>query len=283
MSIEESTLGVSERFGKFQSIEQPGCLCFPVGIVKVKTISVRTRQLHVVVESTTNDKVFVTINIEVQFRVDKQRVYEAFYSLEDVDGQIKAYIMDSVRDKVPDKDLDKLMKKKHKLAVLIQEELTKEMSQFGYEIVKVLILEIEPGKEVKAAMNDINTAERQRAAAIAKAEANKIVKIKEAEADAEARELAGKGLAAARRAIVNGLQETVHEFAENINGVDPQTVMQLILTTQYYDTLKEIGAHSRSNAIFLPPKDFQQPTCDALFANSAIEDDQPLLTKSRTN
>jgi regulator of protease activity HflC (stomatin/prohibitin superfamily) len=192
MSIEESTLGVSERFGKFQSIEQPGCLCFPVGIVKVKTISVRTRQLHVVVESTTNDKVFVTINIEVQFRVDKQRVYEAFYSLEDVDGQIKAYIMDSVRDKVPDKDLDKLMKKKHKLAVLIQEELTKEMSQFGYEIVKVLILEIEPGKEVKAAMNDINTAERQRAAAIAKAEANKIVKIKEAEADAEARELAGK-------------------------------------------------------------------------------------------
>lgn len=93
----------------------------------------------------------------------------------------------------------------------------------------------------------------------------------------------GKGLAAARRAIVNGLQETVHEFAENINGVDPQTVMQLILTTQYYDTLKEIGAHSRSNAIFLPPKDFQQPTRDALFANSAIEDDQPLLTKSRTN
>jgi regulator of protease activity HflC (stomatin/prohibitin superfamily) len=163
-----------------------------VGCVKVKTISVRTRQLSVVVESTTNDKVFVTINIEVQFRVDKNKVYDAFYSLENVDGQIKAYIVDSVRDKVPDKDLDKLMKKKHKLALLIQEELAKEMIEFGYEIVKVLILEIEPGREVKAAMNDINTAERQRTAALAKAEANKIVKIKEAEADAEARELAGK-------------------------------------------------------------------------------------------
>ncbi len=51
-------------------------------------------------------------------------------------------------------------------------------------------------------MNEINAAERQRQAALSKAETAKILRVKEAEAEAESRHLAGKGLAMARQGML---------------------------------------------------------------------------------
>lgn len=267
-SIEESDVGIVEQWGKFLKLGNPGCICLPCGARVKDKVSLRTQQIQVKVESNTNDNVFCILDIQVQYKVNPDEVYDAYYSLQNVKSQISSYVLDSVRDKVPTRNLDNLMKNKHELADNIQIELQAEMGKFGYEIVKVLIIDVEPDAQVKKAMNEINAAERNRAAAMAKAEANKILKIKEAEADAEARKLSGEGLAEARKAIVRGLQETVNDFTETFKGLDAETVLKLVLTSQYYDTLKDIGTHSNSNTVFLPPHEYSNPTRDALLLNN---------------
>jgi len=269
LCIEQANVGIKERYGQFEELVQPGCTCFPCGIVRIRgPVCLRVSQQAVKVDSFTKDNVSVTLDIQIQYKVNPNKVYEAYYSLDNVSSQIHSYVLDAVRDKVPQRELDHVLRNKQEVAKEIRDELTGHMDEFGYEIVQILITEVEIDHRVKAAMNDIVTSERQRAATLSKAEANKIVRIKEAEAEAEARELSGKGLAAARAAIVKGLQKTVESFTENVEGVNPSEVMNLVLTTQYYDTLKEIGAHSGSNVIFLPPKDSENSTRESLFASS---------------
>jgi len=272
LCIEQANVGIKERYGQFEELVQPGCTCFPCGIVRIRgPVCLRVSQQAVKVDSFTKDNVSVTLDIQIQYKVNPNKVYEAYYSLDNVSSQIHSYVLDAVRDKVPQRELDHVLRNKQEVAKEIRDELTGHMDEFGYEIVQILITEVEIDHRVKAAMNDIVTSERQRAAALSKAEANKIIRIKEAEAEAEARELSGKGLAAARAAIVKGLQKTVESFTENVEGVNPSEVMNLVLTTQYYDTLKEIGAHSGSNIVFLPPKDFENTNRESLFASSLFK------------
>ena len=98
----------------------------------------------------------------------------------------------------------------------------------------------------------LQIAARFRAAATEKAEAEKVLHIKRAEGDAESKYLAGLGIARQRQAIVDGLRDSVLAFAENVPGTSSKDVMDMVLVTQYFDTLKEIGASSKSNSVFVP-------------------------------
>src|SRR5206468_9635492 len=130
--------------------------------------------------------------------------------------------------------------------------LAEVMGDFGYGIVKALVTDIDPDAKVKEAMNEINAAQRLRVAAAEKGEAERILKVKSAEAEAQSKALQGKGIADQRRAIVDGLRESVDDFQKAVPGATPQDVMNLVLMTQYFDTLKEIGQSSHSNTILLP-------------------------------
>jgi len=268
-TVEQSNVGIRESWGKFDGIEHSGCFfvgCQP-GLRIKGPFSLRTTQIEVKVDSFTKDNVSVELDMQVQYKVNSDKIFEAFYSLEDVRGQLHSYVLDAVRDKVPQRGLDSILIHKNELAISILEELRPVMEPFGYLVVQVLIVEIIIDKKVKEAMNEIITAERQRSAALSRAEANKTLRIKEAEAEAASKELSGKGLAAARQAIICGLRDTVSDFTDSFHGVDAETVMNLVLTSQYYDTLKEIGIRSHQNTIFLPPKEFS-PT---IFNNSASQ------------
>jgi len=256
-SVEQGNIGIRENWGRFDSLQEPGCSYIGFCGTTIRgPVSLRTKQLRVVVDSFTKDNVSVVIDTHIQYKVNPKKVYEAFYSLENVHGQIRSYVVDAVRDKVPQRQLKSLLLHKHELAALIHHELVPAMDPYGYLIVQILITEIQIDARVKAAMNEIVTAQRQQAAVMAKAEAAKLLTIKEAEADAAAKELSGKGLAASRAAIVSGLRETVAEFTESFHGLDAKAVMNLVLLSQYYDTLKEIGASQNSSLVFLPPKEF---------------------------
>jgi len=269
-SIEQGTVGVQEIWGRYDSIKDPGCVWLGcLGTTIRGPVSLRTRQIRVKVDSFTKDNVSVHVDMQIQFRVNPNKVYEAFYTLENVHGQIRSYVVDAVRDKVPSRELSSLILHKHDLAALIHHELVPAMDPYGYLIVQILITDIEIDARVKAAMNEIVTAERHRSAVTAKAEAAKLLTIKEAEADAAAKELSGKGLAASRTAIISGLRETVSEFTESFHGLDAKAVMNLVLLSQYYDTLKEIGASPNSNLVFLPPKDFAGLIQNGLIANDS--------------
>ncbi|XP_047176152.1 hypersensitive-induced response protein 1-like [Vigna umbellata] len=254
LQVEQSTVAIKEVFGKYDDVLEPGFHCVPwfFGTQIAGYLSLRLQQLDVCCETKTKDNVFVTVVASIQYRPLAEKAVDAFYKLSNTREQIQAYVFDVIRACVPKMDLDASFEQKKEIARAVEEELEKAMSAYGYEIVQTLIVDIEPDERVKRAMNEINAAARMRVAANEKAEAEKILQIKKAEGEAESKYLAGLGIARQRQAIVDGLRDSVLAFSENVPGTSSKDVMDMVLVTQYFDTLKEIGASSKSNSVFVP-------------------------------
>jgi len=252
-TVDQQSVAVIESFGKFQRLARPGLnikIPFVEGIAG--KLNMRVQQLDVAVETKTKDNVFVNVIVSVQYYVLENRVYEAFYRLNDAEKQITSYVFDVVRAKVPQITLDNVFENKDDIANAVKSELETLMDDFGYGILKALVTDIDPNSKVKDAMNEINAAERLKVAAIEKGEAEKILQVKAAEAEAESKALQGKGIADQRTAIILGLQESMESFRSAIDDATSADVMNLVLMTQYFDTLKDIGASSKTNSIIIP-------------------------------
>lgn len=274
-TVQQQTAAVIERFGKFVRVAGAG-LNFKIPFIDrvAGTLSLRVEQLDVKVETKTKDNVFVHVLVSVQYFVHREKVYEAFYKLSNSAGQITSYVFDVVRARVPKVDLDKVFETKDDIADAVKSELSQTMEDFGYGIQKALVTDIDPAAKVKEAMNEINAAQRQRVAANEKGEAEKTLKIKAAEAEAESKKLQGQGIAGQRKAIIEGLRESVDAFKESVEGATAQDVMQLVLLTQYFDTLKEIGASAKSNTILIPHSPGALPDVASQIRNALIVADQ---------
>lgn len=251
--MKQQTVGVIERFGKFKRLAQAG-LRFKVPIMDklVTRMNMRVQQLDVVVETKTGDDVFVHLKVSVQYFVIQEKVFEAYYKLSNVHQQITAFVFDLVRARVPKMKLDDLFEKKDEIADAVRHELSDTMEDFGYAVLKALVTDIDPDAKVKEAMNEINAATRMRMAAAEKGEADRILKVKAAEAEAQSKALQGKGIADQRKAIIEGLRDSVEQFQQAVEGSTAKDVMTLVLMTQYFDTLQNIGEHSNTNTILMP-------------------------------
>jgi regulator of protease activity HflC (stomatin/prohibitin superfamily) len=246
----------SEHWGKFHGVKQPGLhIMNPLSTSLAGKLSLRVQELHIRVETKSRDNVFLTMVVTIQYRVLESEVYKAFYELSMPEHQLQSYVFNNVRAQIPKYDLDALFTAKENISKTLKDELEAEMNEFGYTIVQTLITDIEPDGTVKRAMNDINAAQRLRAAATDKAEAEKISVVKAAEADAESKRLSGVGLAEQRKAIIFGLHESMKMFADQTE-IGQVEVMELLLMNQYFDTLKEMTANHKANTIFVPhPQD----------------------------
>ncbi|KAF9625491.1 hypothetical protein IFM89_023427 [Coptis chinensis] len=252
--VDQSTVAIKEGFGKYEEVLEPGCHFLPwcFGKQIAGTLSLRVQQLDVRCETKTKDNVFVTVVASIQYRALADKAGDAYYKLSNTRAQIQAYVFDVIRASVPKLGLDATFEQKNDIAKAVEDELEKAMSHYGYEIVQTLIVDIEPDEHVKRAMNEINAAARMRVAASEKAEAEKILQIKRAEGDAESKYLAGMGIARQRQAIVDGLRDSVLAFSSNVPGTSAKDVMDMVLITQYFDTMKEIGASSKASSVFIP-------------------------------
>ncbi len=249
--VKQQTSVIIERFGKFQSIRQAGLnLKIPLVDRVAGRISLKIQQLDVNVETKTLDDVFVHLNIAVQFLIQRDHVYNAFYKLQNPHEQITAFIFDTVRAEVPKMKLDDVFVKKDEIAQAIQRDLKEAMLNYGYDIVKALVTDIDPDENVKIAMNRINAADREKTAAQFEGDAQRILIVERAKAEAESKRLQGKGIADQRREIARGLEESVDVL--NGAGINSQEASALIVITQHYDTLQSIGADTNSNLILLP-------------------------------
>ena len=244
---------IVQRMGKFLRVATAG-INFKLPWVDqiAARIDLRVQQLSLDVETKTKDNVFVTIPISVQNRVKPEKVFDAYYKLSDPVAQIKSYVEQVILGHVPGMTLDEVFASQSSIAAAVKQELDADMSTFGYEIVNVLVTDIIPDAKVKSAMNDINAAQREQVAAAARGEAEKILVVKKAEAESESKALQGQGIANQRRAIIEGLQTSVEQFQKAVNGASAMEVMQLVLVTQYFDTLKSIGENDKTNTLFLP-------------------------------
>jgi regulator of protease activity HflC (stomatin/prohibitin superfamily) len=243
---------VIQRMGKFNGVASAGINFKLPWLDQIAgRIDLRVQQLALDVETKTKDNVFVKIPVSVQYHVIPEKVYEAFYKLANPKQQISSYVFNVILGHVPKMILDDAFLQQSDIAVAIKEGLDDVMRTYGYAIDQALVTDIEPDEKVKAAMNEINAAQREQVAASARGEAEKILKVKQAEAEAESKALQGQGIANQRKAIIEGLKQSVEAFAQAVEGTTPKDVMMLVLVTQYLDTMKEIAANDKSNTIFV--------------------------------
>lgn len=277
--VTEQTAVVIERLGKFNRIANSGFgLIIPFIDRKAAVMNLRVQQLDVEIETKTHDDVFVHLQVSVQYKIAREKVKEAYYSLDNARNQIASYIFDDVRAEVPKLILDDVFAKKEDIAVAVQQNIAESMQEYGYIIIKALITDIDPDHKVKEAMNRINAAKREKEAAHEEGEAKKIKIIKEAEAEAESKRLSGEGIAQQRLEIVRGFKESVEDFKKSLDNVTHEEIMQFVLMTQYFDTIKDIGANSKNSSILMPHspggmKEFQDQIIAGTFVGNQLKDD----------
>ena len=249
--VKQQTSVIVERFGKFHSVRGAGFqIKIPIVDRIAGKISLKVQQLDVVVETKTKDDVFVKIKVSVQYVVIANKVYDAFYKLDNPYAQITSYVFDVVRAEVPKLRLDDVFEKKDDIAIAVKGELQEAMNDYGYDIIKTLVTDIDPDDQVKHAMNRINASEREKVAAQYEGDAQRILIVEKAKAEAESKRLQGMGIADQRREIARGLEESVNVL--NKVGINSQEASALIVVTQHYDTLQAVGTMNKSNLILLP-------------------------------
>ncbi|CAH8282845.1 regulator of protease activity HflC (stomatin/prohibitin superfamily) [Mariniflexile fucanivorans] len=250
-TVKQQSAAIIERFGKFLSIRQSGLqLKIPIIDKVAGRLSLKIQQLDVIVETKTKDDVFVKLKVSVQYKVIKDKVEDAFYKLDYPHDQITSYVFDVVRAEVPKMILDDVFLKKDDIAIAVKTELNDAMMEYGYDIIKTLVTDIDPDAQVKEAMNRINAADREKTAAQYEGDAARILIVEKAKAEAESKRLQGQGIADQRREIARGLEESV--LVLNKVGINSQEASALIVVTQHYDTLQSIGQHTNSNLILMP-------------------------------
>jgi regulator of protease activity HflC (stomatin/prohibitin superfamily) len=251
-TVRTYTAGVVERFGKFNRIVRPGLHVLIPFAESVYFVDLQVKQAQFSVETKTHDNVFVQIPVSVQYQILDDKIYDAFYKLSSPQKQIESFVFNSILGHVPKLSLDETFEQQSGISIAVKTELDSTMSGFGFNILNALVTDIIPDAKVKDAMNDINAAQRAQVAAQARGEADKILKVKQAEAEAQSKALQGQGIAAERQAIIDGLRSSIEHFRESVPGATAEDVMALVLLTQYFDTLKDIGTKGGTNTIFLP-------------------------------
>lgn len=249
--VRQQSAAIVERFGKFVSVRQSGLqIKIPIIDRVAGRVSLRVQQLDVVVETKTKDDVFVKIKVSVQYKVINDKVFDAFYKLDFPQDQITSYVFDVVRAEVPKMILDDVFEKKDDVAIAVKSELNDSMLNYGFDIIKTLVTDIDPDAQVKDSMNRINASEREKVAAQFEGDAQRILIVERAKAEAESKRLQGQGIADQRREIARGLEDSV----KVLNGVNinSQEASALIVVTQHYDTLQSVGSASNSNLILMP-------------------------------
>ncbi|XP_021725328.1 hypersensitive-induced response protein 4 [Chenopodium quinoa] len=252
--IDQASVGVIEKWGRFEKLAEPGLHFFNpfAGQMLAGVLSTRINSLDVKIETKTKDNVFVQMLCSIQYRVVKQNADDAFYELQNPREQIQAYVFDVVRAVVPKMNLDELFEQKGEVAKHVLEELAKVMGEYGYSIEHILMVDIIPDPAVRKAMNEINAAQRLQLASVYKGEAEKILQVKKAEAEAESKYLGGVGVARQRQAITDGLRENILNFSNKVEGTSSKEIMDLIMVTQYFDTIRDLGSQSNNTTVFIP-------------------------------
>jgi len=254
--VNTSEVGVVERCGQYNKLASPGCNCIVWPCEEmVGQMSLRVQSLDVRCETKTLDNVFVDVVVSVQYQVIPDSIYDAFYRLSNPRQQITAYVYDVVRSTIPNQTLDHAFEAKEEIAQSVKQTLAHTLTTYGYHILNTLVTDLTPDARVRNAMNEINANKRLKEAAYEKAEGEKILVVKSAEAEAESKYLSGVGVAKQRKAIVDGLRESISEFASHVEGTNSKDIIDLLLMTQYFDMLKDIGAKPNCSTVFIPDED----------------------------
>lgn len=250
--VPQDQLAVYEECGQYKGQIAPGMKFLGLDCCQIcittRAVSNRVTENTITCETKTKDNVFCQIQVAVQQQPKNDNIQAAIYRLKDPMAQIDSYVQDVVRAHVPKMELDEVFANKDAIALAVTDKITTKMESYGWRILQCLVTGVDPDSGVKAAMNAVEAANRDRNAAETRAEGQKIVQVKAAEAKAESTALQGQGIARQRAAIVQGLKDSIGASGE---ALDPEKVSELLLITQYFDTLEKM-ASNKGQVVFVP-------------------------------
>lgn len=251
--VSTATVGIVERCGKFHHSAAPGCGCLIPCVDSLRTcIPLQVQSAYVRVDTKTSDNAVVQISTYFHYQVIEEFASSAFYRFTNPAEQIASFASSVVRGEVPKYTLDELFLTSEEIKKVVDEELRDKLREFGFRLVSTLITDIDPSPDVKKAISQSQINSYLRTAATHQVEINKIVAMKNAEADFEEKRLSGVGLAEERKAIMNGLQSSIEDFVNEVPGISPKKIMNLLLMNQYFDAMKDIGSGTNNELILLP-------------------------------
>ena len=263
--VQQQNAYIIERLGKYNRIVGPG-FHFKIPVLErvAAKVGMRTNQIDFRIDAKTKDNVTVTMDIAAQYHVSYDQngvgqrgngVYRSYYMLSEPINQMRAYLIDALRSAVPGYTLDEVFDKKDSIASDVNATVSAMMREYGYDLVSTLITSIGLPPDVEQSMNKINSAQRERIAAQSLAEAERIKIVTEAKASAEAMEEAGRGIAAQRKAIADGIAESLEVIKQS--GVSTNEANELFLFTQWTDMMSEFAKKGNTSTVVLP-SDFRE-------------------------
>lgn len=286
--VQQQTEYIIERFGKFNRTATAG-IRFKIPFVEriAAKVDLRTRQSTLQIDGKTKDNVTITMQVAAQYHVSYDRgevaeqsgVYRSYYMLSNPEEQMRAYIADALRSAIPNYMLDEVFDNKDLIASDVNATVAARMVAYGYDLVSTLITAIGLPADVEASMNKINSAQREKEAAQALADADRIKVVVEAQAQAQAMEESGKGIAAQRKAIAEGIASSLDVIKES--GVSTREANELFLFTQWTEMMNEFAKTGRTSTVVLPSR-FQETASmfeQMLTAEKADGTETPLVPR----
>ena len=255
---------IIERLGKFNKIVGAGFHAkIPFVDRKAATVSLRTMKNGFDIDVKTEDNVTIGLEVSAQYHVsyelgstpEQSGVYKSYYMLQQPVAQMRDFITDALRSSIPVYTLDEVFAKKDDIAKDVNATVSEQMDAYGFTLVSTLITKIALPHEVEDSMNQINAAQRTKAAAQDLAEADRIRRVTEAKAEAEAMEKAGEGIANQRKAIALGIKDSLETIQET--GVGNDEANQLFMFTQWTEMMNEFAKSGKSATVVLP-SDYKQ-------------------------
>ena len=249
--VEQQHAVIIERLGKFNRIVNAGFhMKVPVIDRKAATVSLRTMKNGFGIDVKTQDNVTIGLEVSAQYHVSYDMgagpadsgIYKSYYMLQEPVDQMRDFITDALRSSIPVYTLDEVFAKKDDIAKDVNATVSEQMAAYGFTLVSTLITKIALPTEVENSMNDINAAQRKRAAA-------------QELAEAEAMEKAGEGIANQRKAIALGIKDSLEIIQET--GVGNDEANQLFMFTQWSEMMTEFARTGKTSTVVLP-SDFSQ-------------------------
>lgn len=185
----------------------------------------------------------MTLPVTVQYRAsnEPEGAVKAHYELENLEQQIKSYILNNVRQTASGMNMADLYANRDAMEQQVQDALSERFAKYGYIIENVLVDEPQPSEEVRNAFNRVIASERLKEAATNEAEAERIRLVGAAKAEAESKKLQGEGMAEMREAIAKGLEEAMKTMTGA--GLDEQQAIAFLNETNRQDTITTAAAH----------------------------------------
>lgn len=245
--VPQSQKYVVERLGRLRSVLGPGINFIIPFLDRVRhKVSILERQLPTATQDAiTSDNVLVQVETSVFYRIIEPE--KTVYRIRDVDGAISTTVAGIVRSEIGRMELDQVQANRAALIDAVRDQVAQQVDDWGIEVTRAEILDVNLDAATRAAMLQQLNAERARRAQVTEAEGLKRAVELQADADLYAADQAAKARRLSADAEAYATQVVAAAIAEN--GLE---AAQYQVALKQVEALNALGQGEGKQTILVP-------------------------------